>query len=72
MPGDISRSTFKPANRYCGVRHQQGRVLLDSDWNEQVDIQTYHLHTEAVDVIGPCGAPRDNAGLTCRSATVAT
>ncbi|HEX6608229.1 MAG TPA: DUF6519 domain-containing protein, partial [Chloroflexia bacterium] len=39
MQGDITRSTFRPENHYDGVRMQQGRVQLDADWNEQVDIQ---------------------------------
>ena len=29
MKGDFSRSTFRSANHYSGVRLQQGRVLLD-------------------------------------------
>jgi hypothetical protein len=42
---------------------QQGRVQLDADWNEQLDIELYRTETEAIDVIGRCGAPRHNAGF---------
>ena len=31
---DISRFIFQPTKRYSSVRMQQGRVILDSDWNE--------------------------------------
>ena len=36
MKGGFSRFTFDPTKHYAGVLHQQGRVLLDSDWNEEV------------------------------------
>ncbi|VVB95193.1 Right handed beta helix region [uncultured archaeon] len=57
MKGDFSRSTFKRKNHYRSVRMQQGRVQLDSDWNEQADINNYHIETDVKDVIGKCGAP---------------
>ena len=57
MNGDITRSTFSPEKHYSGVRMQQGRVQLDSDWNEQVDVQLYRTETQSTDVIGPSGAP---------------
>src|SRR3954454_9424240 len=58
MTGDFSRSTFRRASHYDGVRLQQGRVLLDAEANELVDVQN-HLRTAAArDVIGPAGAPR--------------
>ncbi|HTA23122.1 MAG TPA: DUF6519 domain-containing protein [Terriglobales bacterium] len=63
MGSDISRSTFDAKKRYSAVRQQQGRVGLDADWNEQVDIAAYRLGTETVDVIGACGAPSGNAGF---------
>src|SRR5262245_6024502 len=57
MPADISRERFDPARHYSGVRQQQGRVLLDADWNEQVDIVANRIEAEAADLIGPTGAP---------------
>ena len=38
MKGDFTRSTFDPTKGYSSVRQQQGRVQLDADWNEQVEI----------------------------------
>ena len=35
---DISRFLFQPQKGYSGVRMQQGRVMLDSDWNEREGI----------------------------------
>lgn len=63
MKGDFSRKTFDPKKHYSGVRMQQGRVQLDSDWNEQQDIASWRTETEALDLIGGCGAPIGNDGF---------
>lgn len=63
MKGDFTRSTFDHKKQYSGVRMQQGRVQLDADWNEQVDIQTHLLRQSLQDVVGSCGAPLQNAGF---------
>ena len=55
MKGDFTRSTFDPARHYSGVRMQQGRVQLDADWNEQIDITAHRIETETFDVIGQTG-----------------
>src|SRR5262249_28078057 len=34
----ISRDSFNELKQYIGVHLQQGRVILDSDWNEAQDI----------------------------------
>ena len=57
MKGDFSRNTFRPAKHYSGVRMQQGRVQLDADWNEQLDIQSHLDETTHRDVIGRAGGP---------------
>ena len=62
MKGDFTRSTFKPEKHYNGVRMQQGRVLLDAEFNEHTDIAAHRSRTETTDLIGPCGAPQDHAG----------
>src|SRR5215204_5378219 len=61
--GDISSSTFTASKHYTGVLKQQGRVDLDADWNEYVDIQKHLRDTEARDVIGHCGAPKRGGGF---------
>ena len=63
MKGDFSRQTFAARKHYSGVLMQQGRVQLDADWNEQGSIDRYRAETEAVDVIGGCGAPLHAAGF---------
>ena len=63
MKGDFSRQTFVARKHYSGVLMQQGRVQLDADWNEQGAIDRYRTETEAVDVIGGCGAPLHAAGF---------
>ncbi|MBJ6762757.1 hypothetical protein JGU66_18490 [Myxococcaceae bacterium JPH2] len=57
MKGDFSRNTFRPAKHYSSVRMQQGRVQLDADWNEQLDIQAHLDETTKTDVIGRAGGP---------------
>ncbi|MBD2099868.1 DUF6519 domain-containing protein [Leptolyngbya sp. FACHB-261] len=52
MKGDFTRSTFRSKKRYSSVRMQQGRLQLDADWNEQVDIQSDLLQTQVKDTIG--------------------
>jgi hypothetical protein len=57
MKGDFSRLTFDVLKHYVGVLHQQGRVWLDSDWNEDVLERLNLLQQETSDIIGVCGVP---------------
>jgi hypothetical protein len=63
MKSHSSRDTFDPQKHFSSVRMQQGRVQIDADSNEQIDIVNYRVNTEASDVIGLCGAPMGNAGF---------
>jgi len=63
MKGDFSRLTFLPGKHYSAVLQQQGRVQLDADWNEQVDIQEHRIATETFDLVGSSGAPSHDAGF---------
>ncbi len=63
MQGDFSRLTFDPRKHYRGVRMQQGRVQLDADWNEQIDILNYFFETQLKDILGSSGAPQGTAGF---------
>jgi DNA-binding beta-propeller fold protein YncE len=63
MPSDISRKPFNKKKHYSGVINQQGRVSLDADLNEQLDIQLYRTHTQTKDVIGYSGVPKKNNGF---------
>ena len=63
MKGDFSRFTFDSKKRYTRVLLQQGRVLLDADWNEMVEIHCHDLRNVMRDLIGPHGGPIDNCGF---------
>lgn len=60
--GDFTRDTFDPYRHFSRVLMQQGRVQLDSDWNEQMSIITHYLRTLTADLVGPHGAPRQSDG----------
>ncbi len=63
MKGDFTRSTFNKKNHYSSVCMQQGRVQMDADWNEQMDIQAHLRQTKARDVIGLTGVPKYGGGF---------
>lgn len=63
MKGDFTRSTFRKEKHYRSVIMQQGRLQLDADWNEQVDILNYRQQTLGKDVVGLCGVPKNNDGF---------
>jgi hypothetical protein len=52
MSFDISRLTFNPLNDYSGVVMQQGRVHLDSDWNEWLAELTRRMQAGTLDILG--------------------
>lgn len=63
MKGDFSRNTFDQTKHFSRVLMQQGRVLLDSDWNEQASVLLHYLQTLAADLIGPYGGPQHECGF---------
>ncbi len=63
MKGDFSRNTFDPTKHFSRILLQQGRVLLDSDWNEQTSVLLHYLQTLAADLIGPYGGPQAECGF---------
>ncbi len=63
MKSDLTRLTFDQAKHYRAVQQQQGRVQLDSDWNEQLDITEHRVEIETVDVVGRAGAPLHDDGF---------
>lgn len=63
MRGDYSRMRFRPTDHYSSVRLQQGRVHLDADFNEQVDIEAHRDAMTALDVIGSEGVPYESGGF---------
>lgn len=69
MTGDFSRITFDPHKHYSSVRMQQGRVQLDSDWNEQADIVRHNLETQLHDLLGSDAGPEHDAGFAITLST---
>jgi hypothetical protein len=65
MKGDFSRNTGLKANRkhFSGLLKQQGRVQLDSDWNELISIIAHQRGVRTIDTIGQCGAPIHDSGF---------
>jgi hypothetical protein len=57
MKTQRSRDSFRPDASYSGVYLQQGRMILDADWNELTDIQKSRLVTALRDAVAG-GAPR--------------
>lgn len=58
MSSDISRQRFDHSRNFAGVLMQQGRVLLDADWNEWLEIIDRRLRAEALDTFGECAVPK--------------
>jgi hypothetical protein len=57
MAGDYTRFTFGPQRDYSGVFKQQGRVDLDADFNELIEIVDRRWRSETIDIIGHCIVP---------------
>ncbi|MBP1468335.1 hypothetical protein EYB53_021670 [Candidatus Chloroploca sp. M-50] len=65
MYADISRDTFAALRdrHFLRVLLQQGRPLLDAEFNEQVANLLHYVETLAADLIGPYGGPAGNVGF---------
>lgn len=61
MPGDYSRFNDITGKRRAALRMQQGRVQLDSDFNELVDILTTRDRLQALDTFGRAAVPRETS-----------
>jgi Family of unknown function (DUF6519)/Right handed beta helix region len=60
---DLSRETFDATKHRRSVVGLQGRVTVEADSNEQRRIDQHRADTMTCDVIGPVGAPENNAGF---------
>lgn len=54
---DLSRQLGDQHKHYAGVRHQQGRVLTDDDFNEAASLDAEELRRTRIHSIGAYGAP---------------
>ena len=52
MRGDFSSWRDEQKQNFVGVLHQQGRVLLDADWNAQTELNNHWQDTAGADIIG--------------------
>lgn len=59
MPGDHTRFSFDPFDDHIGVRMQQGRVMLDADFNELVEIRDRRSRAGTLDTIGRAAVPAE-------------
>jgi hypothetical protein len=57
MSFDSSRFTFDPWNNFSGVVMQQGRVQLDSDWNEWLAEFARRIRAGTLDTLGRAAVP---------------
>ena len=55
MNGDYTKVPLRREDRWTGARMQQGRVLLDHDWNLNLDAAGRATQSLAADAIGPAG-----------------
>ena len=62
MGADISRVRFDPLHDFAGVVLQQGRLLLDADFNELVALLDRRLRAETCDLTS-FGPDPDHAGV---------
>src|SRR5580698_10076118 len=59
MASDRSRRTDPPHFGYTGVVAQQGRVILDRDFNAQQGFEADRNALDALSFVGPSGTPDD-------------
>jgi hypothetical protein len=57
MAFDLSRTIFDPWKNYSGVVMEQGRVQLDSDWNEWLAELDRRVRAETLDLFGHAAYP---------------
>jgi len=65
MPSDLTRpATGDLRQHYKAVVMQQGRVILDRDFNALQDLVNGRIAADALDEIGPCGTPDDGLAVS--------
>lgn len=61
---DISRFLLQPNKHYSSLHLQQGRVIVDSDWNERAGIEAEDLRQTILDIVCARGTPNDGFAIT--------
>jgi hypothetical protein len=63
MIGDYTKVPLRATDRWTGARMQQGRVLLDHEWNLNVDAAARAVETAVLEAVGPAGVLRGSNGF---------
>jgi hypothetical protein len=63
VTGDFTSVPLRAGDQWTGARLQQGRVLLDGDWNLNLDAAARERRHLAQDTIGPAGVPEGTTGF---------
>src|SRR5271165_1093247 len=64
MGSDRARVSYDPSQQYRSVVMQQGRVTVEADWNEAQLIASEETRLEALDFVGPAGAPANGYAIS--------
>src|SRR5580704_18447342 len=64
MPSDRSRAPDRTRYGYTGVVAQQGRVVLDRDFNAQQSLTADRIAADALDFVGPVGTPDNGFAIS--------
>src|ERR1044071_8054723 len=63
MASDRARITYDEQRKYRSVVMQQGRVSLEADFNENVELENEVDRRVTLDVVGPTGTPDHGYGI---------
>ena len=63
MTGDFTSAPLRDGDIWTGARLQQGRVLLDGDWNLNIDAAARERRHLALEMIGPAGVLQGSTGF---------
>jgi hypothetical protein len=63
VTGDFTSAPLRATDPWTGARLQQGRVLLDGDWNLNIDAAARDRQRLALETIGPAGVVQGSTGF---------
>ena len=63
MTGDFTSVPLRDGDAWIGARLQQGRVLLDGDWNLNIDAAARERRQLVLEAIGPAGVRQGSSGF---------
>jgi len=64
MGSDRARVSYDPTRHWRALVAQQGRVTVESDWNEEVAILDERDRLGTLDIVGPFGSPDGGYAVT--------